>query len=197
MTAPTSDVPDNEMIEFVLASGQRAIAQQLHDVEAMDGKVVQVFGVAAVVIGLAGFATLGGGAIVTCLLIGAGVAFFAAAVAAFHSLYPRDFKGGTFMPHLKDVEKLGRQAKDEVARSMAGSYAENKDRISEKSAGLQATIALTAIEVLMVASALVAARFGPDQHSSCVSSPALAATPSASATQAPAGYYLLSLCRPR
>jgi hypothetical protein len=87
-----SDGLKDETVEFIFEHTKEAPERQSRDIDALDAKMVQVFGAASVVIGLVGVSNenLGNSGAVNALLALAVASYIVAAATALFHLYPKE-----------------------------------------------------------------------------------------------------------
>jgi hypothetical protein len=127
--------------------------------------MVNIFGAANIVIGLAGFSS---GDFepkdwaVTTLLIMAVLAYAATVYFAFVQLRPQRWRWSIYANFW--VPQLWNQAESEARQSilidLAKSYAHNRLRLAAKAQSIRLALATTGIEVVLVSLALISARTG-------------------------------------
>jgi hypothetical protein len=183
---------DPELINFRIANGRAEINQQLVDFDALDSKIVQVFGAAGVVIGLAGVTSLDSGSGTTTILIVAVVSFIGVALAAGYALVPREFDRGTYLAELmKDDLVSCDEAKALVNGRVLESQRCNENAIEAKTWGLRFALLFTFVEILLIGLAIAAGRSGSDGDT-CFVDPGVSSLAAAERLE---GDYVVSLCR--
>lgn len=157
-----SDPPESETVQLIYEHIKDAPDKQFETVKSLDAKMVQVFTVAGVVIGLAGLASegSGGGTLTDVLLICALAAFVLTSAFAFYHLWPVTVRlsrhAGTLW------EKSGHLASDEVRRQLIGSISDasayNEGVLEKKSRVQIYALVATSLEVVLVGAAIVVSR---------------------------------------
>lgn len=157
-----SDAPGSETVQLIYEHIKDAPDKQFETVKSLDAKMVQIFTVAGVVIGLAGLSSegLGGGTLTDVLLIGALAAFVLTSAFAFYHLWPVTVRlsrhAGTLW------KESGHLASDQVRRqlidSISAANAHNEGVLERKSTVQIYALITTSLEVDMVGAAIVVSR---------------------------------------
>jgi hypothetical protein len=129
-----SDNPDPKTIEFLLDFLRDAPERQIDNAESLDSKMVNIFGAASIVIGLAGFSSGGlplyNSAVTTLLVMGV-LAYAATAYFAFVQLSPQRWRRSIYASFW--VRRFWNHSESETRESvlvdLAKSYAENRPRL--------------------------------------------------------------------
>jgi hypothetical protein len=151
----------SETLNFLFDYTRGAPERQLEGVASLDGKMVQVFSAASVIIGLGGLSSHSGGVAGAVFIALAVVAYVFVGLFAFKHLRVRDFRrslqADELWRHLwhHGVEDIKHSLVDDIARA----YTHNKGVIEDKAATLQYALVGVAVEVVFVGCALVAGRF--------------------------------------
>jgi hypothetical protein len=157
----TSEPPESKTIDVIYDHLKDVAEQQLGDQASIDGKVVQVFAVASVVVGLSGInaasAAANPGLVTALLLVGLG-AYLAVAVVSATELWTREFKtlrfGATLWENEWDVPP--EEVKVAVIEKAGPAYEHNRKKIQAKGALLAWALMLTGVEVAFVVGSIVA-----------------------------------------
>lgn len=153
----------SETLNFLFDYTKGAPDKQLERVASLDGKMVQVFSAASVIIGLGGLSGHSGGVAGAVFIALAVVAYVFVGLFAVKHLRVRDFhrslQADELWRHLwhHRVEDIKHSLVDDIARA----YAHNKGIMDDKAATLQRARAAVAVEVVFVGCALVAGRLAP------------------------------------
>jgi len=153
-----------ETLAFIFGLVRDAPERQLHDLEALDAKMVQIFGAASIVIGLAGISdtNLDGSTAVKALLVGALIAYFATAVVSFIHLRLREFRRSLHADTLwnelwqRDVGEI----QHALVADIAAAYDYNKQVLHEKGRTILAALVLAGIEIVLVGASITWSRVG-------------------------------------
>jgi hypothetical protein len=146
-----------ETLDFILDYTKDAPRRQAEVSHMIDTKALQVFAAASIVLGLAAAGPLREGAAVWLF----GVALFVyvgAAVAAFFVLRTRDFRvvddAENIWPQYWHVELV--DVKHALVDDITSASAENADLLGSKGRALRWLVVATAVEVVLVGSAVIA-----------------------------------------
>ncbi len=144
----------SETLDFIFEYTRQAPEIQLKDVEALDGKVIQILSVSSVIIGLVGFA-IGKNEIkfpyLTPFLV-ALLAYVALAVTAFIHLQAREYRRSIQADVLWDTfwKDDIKDIKHSLVTDISKAYAHNKTLIRKKGRTLLFVVVFAAIEVIAV-----------------------------------------------
>ena len=155
------EIPD-DTLEFIYNHIREAPQHQQRTREGLDTKMVQIFGAASIVIGLAGVSSreLDGGDAVDILLVGAVVAYVASAFTAFFHLRVRKFRlslqahalwRNYWLSEPKDV-------KHALVQDISEAYEHNKRLLDQKAETIVVGLVATGLEVALVGAALIWSR---------------------------------------
>lgn len=158
--------PDAKTMEVFLEVVDGSTERQIDNASALDTKMVQIFGAASLVVGLAGFSSVSGpaaqgGRLVTALFIAGLIAYVLTVGVAFFHLWPREY-------HRLGPDKLWDELhdlpEDDLRHSLIDrigkDFAHNRRILDGKALTLVIALATSGVEVLLVALALVFARAG-------------------------------------
>ncbi|MDP9438929.1 MAG: hypothetical protein M3P49_09310 [Actinomycetota bacterium] len=160
----TQRQPNEEAAELFLEVVKDAPERQIDNASALDTKMVQIFGAASLVIGLAGFSSISGpaaegGRWATVLFLFGLLAFVLTAFAAFVHLRPRKYQRlgpDKLWDELYDlpIDDLRHSLIDRIGKD----FAHNRSILEEKARTLRVALVTTGAEVFLVGLALVFAR---------------------------------------
>jgi len=153
-----------ETLDFIFGLVKDAPERQLHDLEALDAKMVQIFGAASIVIGRAGISdtSLDGGTTVKILLVGALVAYLGTAVVSFVHLRLREFRRSLHADTLwnemwqRDVLEI----QHALVADIAAAYDYNKQVLHEKGRTILGALVLAGSEIVLVGASITWSRVG-------------------------------------
>ncbi len=153
--------------DFLFGYLKDAPERQRQDAADLDGKMVGLFGAASVVIGLLSIGNLGGSgnssAAVTGFLIASAACYVLAAVGALIHLRPAWLYRSLHADELPASAAFHHKQKDDILEFLVGdiadAYGKNKKRLASKATTILMVTIFLGLEVAMVASALIAARF--------------------------------------
>ncbi len=149
--------PKPETISFILDYSGGAPQRQLATSDALDGKGVQVFGAASVVLGLGGLGSASQDSrVASALLLAAVIAYAVASAAAFRLLWTRRFRV------TDDVNELYRNhstnglatVKHSITADAATAFDANGKLLAGKAKTLRWLLAAASVEVTLVTLAL-------------------------------------------
>ena len=157
-----SDTPEPETVQLIYEHIKDAPDKQFETVKSLDDKMVKVFTVAGVVIGLAGLSGKGlqGGTLTNTLLVGALIAFIATAACAFYHLWPVNV---WLSRHAGTLWNTSRHlTSDEVRQQLISSISKANDHnvelLKKKSTVQTYALVTTSLEVAMTGAAIIASR---------------------------------------
>lgn len=165
--APAGDGPSapeisEETIEVIYQATKDRPAQQLRDIDALDSKIVQVFGAASVVIALAGIGNVQqtGSTAPVMGLVAAVICYLLVGALSLFNLRPQDVQPSPNASTLWDThwDKSPQQIKHALAWDIRAASIVNASCIARKAHLLLWAMALTLIEVLCVGFSLMAVR---------------------------------------
>jgi hypothetical protein len=156
------DVPESKTVQLIYEHVKDAPDKQFETVKSLDDKVVKIFTVAGVVIGLAGLSGKGlqGGTSTNVLLVGALIAFIATAACAFYHLWPVSIRlsrhAGTLWNESRHM--TSDQVRQQLISSISAANAHNEELLLKKSTVQTYALVTTSLEVIMVGAAIVVSR---------------------------------------
>ena len=152
-----------ERLDFLFTQVKDAPAAQLASQEALDTKLLQIFAVGSVVIGLAGLAvreTVDAEGAISGLLITSVVAYVALALVSLWQIWPRYFRvtchADVLLKDYWDTDVA--DIKHALIADAATSYVHNGHLLRRKAWALAAGVAALAIEVVLVGAAITVSR---------------------------------------
>jgi hypothetical protein len=153
-------VPDPETINVIYDRLSNVAELQFGDQANLDGKMIQVFSAASVVMGLTGLsasAATKNPAVVAALLALALAVYAAVAVVTGVEIWARQFKALRFGATLWDYEwdQTPMQVKMAVIDKVKGAYDTNRIILEQKGKLLTAGIVATGCEVALVAASII------------------------------------------
>ncbi len=151
-----------DTLDFIYEHVRDAPAEQKRSQESLDSKMVQIFGAASIVIGLAGVTSRGlnAGDTVNALLVGAVLAYVVAAVMALLGLRTRKFRRTFHADELwryywrDEPTKIKHALVDDISKS----YVHNREILRDKARMVSLGLAAAGVEVVLVALALIWSR---------------------------------------
>jgi len=153
-----------DTLDFVFDLVRDAPEKQLHDLEALDNKMVQIFGAASIVIGLAGVsdAITDRPLAADVLLVAALVTYVATAIVAFFHLRLREFRRSLHADVLWDEmwQLDPTQIKHVLVDDVSRAYRHNKLVLHEKGRTILAGLILAGLEVMFVGGSITWSRLG-------------------------------------
>jgi hypothetical protein len=145
---------DPAILQALYNHVKEAPERQLADARDLDSKMVQVFGVASIVIGLAGLSDRGleGGDAVTAILIFALLSYAAAAGFAVLDLWPREFwrslhADTLWKEYWQDAPEKTQHA---LVANIASAYEHNRDLLTHKAYLIQRALVATAPRLFLL-----------------------------------------------
>jgi len=151
-----------ETLDFIFQVVKGAPERELRDLEALDAKMVQIFGAASIVIGLAGVSSTSQGSTspVSGLLVAALLAYFATAALSFFHLRLRDFRRSLHADVLwKELWQFDvSEIQHILVEDVSVAYSHNKLVLHEKGRTILAALVLAGIEVALVGVAIIWSR---------------------------------------
>jgi hypothetical protein len=151
------EVCDPATLDLIFDVTQHGPPNQFREMEALDAKLVQVFGAASIVIGLAGVAGVGRSNIVIFFLVMAVIAYIAAAAAALWGMR----MARTRRPYhsdslLKDFwQSSAQEVKYALAYELPSIHSHNETIIESKANAARIAMIATALEVVAVGAMVV------------------------------------------
>ena len=159
-----SEAPESKTVQLIYEHIKDAPYKQFETVKSLEDKMVKIFTVAGVVIGLAGLSSKGLKVDTTTniLLVGALIAFVATAAFAFYHLWPVNLRlsrhAGTLWHNSHQL--TSDQVKQQLISSISAANAHNEEILKKKSTVQTYALVTTSLEVIMVGVAIVVTRLG-------------------------------------
>jgi hypothetical protein len=147
-----------ETLDFIFEQVRDAPSEQLQAVDALDAKMVQVFGAAAVTLGLAAAGTAGHGTTRGVFIIVAVVAFGVVACAAIYSLWVRRFGVSIAADQLWRRywrDEVG-NIKHAIVADVADAYSKNAALLAHKRVALRWALIALAVEAAAIGASIIA-----------------------------------------
>jgi hypothetical protein len=156
------DAPESKTVQLIYDHIKDAPDKQFELAKSLDDKMVKIFTVAGVVIGLAGLTGKGltGDTITNVLLIGALIAFIATAAFAFYHLWPVSIRlsrhAGTLWEYSRQF--TSDEVRQQLVESITSANSHNEKVLAKKSTVQTYALVTTSLEVVMVGAAIFLSR---------------------------------------
>ncbi len=153
--------PDTIEVFYDLTKG--VLERQIDNARDLDAKILQIFSVATIAAGLAGFSTAGSQAFRgnwadAALLALAFAAYAAMAYVSYQHLKPRRWKRLNYPAFWNEGQYLkASQVRHSVIAKVVDNYADNQRMLGEKVSTIRLALATTAVEIVLIGAALVSA----------------------------------------
>ena len=151
------DSLSDETLDFIFDFVRDAPDQQLASADALDSKMVQVFAVAGVIVGLAAAGLSSKSTVVGLILAVSIAAFVVAAVASGYALWVREMRSNRHADEIwRDYwNEPPREIKHAIVADTADAYSANKRSLERKARAMRAAFLAAGVEVVLVGFALV------------------------------------------